>query len=140
MRKVYTIIFSYVISVNVIHKKSNSSDKTYYGSTAMMFKQRFYTHDWSFIVENYSPTGLSKYVWKLKKLGWIMGTDFKIKWSILTKAHTFLLGGKRCDLCVTEKTIILLHKDKRTLLNQRDEILAKCRHKEKHCPYFEWSL
>ena len=81
----------------------------------------------------YSPTGLSKYVWKLKKSGWTMDTDFKIKWSILTKAHTFSLGGKRCDLCLTEKTTILLHKDKRTLLNQRDEILAKCRHKAKHC-------
>ena len=56
----------------------------------MMFKERFYTHDRSFIVEGYSPTGLSKYVWKLKKLGWTMNTDFKIKWSILTKAHTFL--------------------------------------------------
>ena len=30
-------------------------------------------------------------------------------------------------------TLILLHKDQNTLLNQRDEILAKCRHKEAHC-------
>ena len=62
-----------------------------------------------------------------------MNTDFKIKWSILTKAHTFLLGGKKCELCLTEKTIILLNKDRNTLLNQQDEILTKYRHKEAHC-------
>ena len=124
---------SVIYKAKVTHKKSKIPDKIYYGSTAMKFKERYYTHDRSFRVEGYSPTGLSKHVWKLKKSGWTMDIDFKIKWSILTKAHTFSLGGKRCDLCLSEKTTILLHKDKRTLLNQRDEILAKCRHKAKHC-------
>ena len=102
-------------------------------STSMQFKKRFYGHDRSFKIENSNPTGLSKYVWKLKKLGWKTDSDFKIKWSILTKAYPFSLGGKRCDLCLSEKTTILLHKNKRTLLNQRDEILTKCRHKATHC-------
>ena len=40
---------------------------------------------------------------------------------------------KKYDLCLTEKTKILLHKDQNSLLNQRDEILTKCRHKEADC-------
>ena len=124
---------SVVYQAKIVHIKSRIPDKFYYGSTSMQFKRRYYGHDHSFKNENANPTGLSKYVWKLKNQDWKMNTDFKIKWSILTKAHTFSLGGKKCDLCLTEKTIILLHKDKNTLLNQRDEILTKCRHKEAHC-------
>ena len=126
-------IESVVYQAKIVHVKSNLPDQFYYGSTSMQFKKRFYGHDRSFKIENSNPTGLSKYVWKLKKLGWKTDSDFKIKWSILTKAYPFALGGKRCDLCLSEKTTILLHKNKRTLLNQRDEILTKCRHKATHC-------
>ena len=124
---------SVIYQAKVLHNKSKLPDMVYYGSTSMQFKKRYYGHERSFRIENSSPTGLSNYVWKLKNLGWQMNTDFKIKWSILTKAHTFSLGSKRCDLCISEKTTILLHKDQRTLLNKRDEILTKCRHKETHC-------
>ena len=124
---------SVVYLAKVLHMKTNFPDKFYYGSTAMQFKKRYYGHEHSFKNENANPTGLSKYVWKLKNSGWKMNIDFKIKWSILTKAYAFSLGGKSCDLCLTEKTRIILHKDQNTLLNQRDEILTKCRHKETHC-------
>ena len=117
----------------VVHHKSKLPDKFYYGSTSRQFKKRYYGHVQSFKNENSNPTGLSKYVWKLKNSGWKMDSDFKIKWSILTKAYAFSLGGKKCDLCLTEKTTIILHKDQNTLLNRRDEILTKCRHKEAHC-------
>ena len=118
-------IESVVYQAKVLHIKSKLPDQFYYGSTSMQFKKRFYGHDRSFKIENSNPTGLSKYVWKLKKLGWKQDSDFKIKWSVLTKAYPFSLGGKRCDLCLSEKTTILLHKNKQTLLNQRDEILTK---------------
>ena len=124
---------SVVYQAKVVHHKSKLPDKFYYGSTSRQFKKRYYGHVQSFKNENSNPTGLSKYVWKLKNSGWKMDSDFKIKWSILTKAYAFSLGGKKCDLCLTEKTTIILHKDQNTLLNRRDEILTKCRHKEAHC-------
>ena len=124
---------SVVYMAKVLHNKCKLPDKFYYGSTAMPFKKRFYGHDHNLKNENSNHTTLSKYAWKLMNSGWKMGSDFKIKWSIVTKAHAFSLGGKKCDLCLTEKITILLHKDQNTLLNQRDEILAKCRHKEAHC-------
>ena len=124
---------SVVYLAKVLHMKTNFPDKFYYGSAAMQLKKRYYGHEHSFKNENANPTGLSKYVWKLKNSGWKMNIDFKIKWSILTKAYAFSLGGKCCDLCLTEKTKIILHKDQNTLLNQKDEILTKCRHKETHC-------
>ena len=36
-----------------------------------------------------------------------------------------------CDLCLTEKLIILTA-DQNTMLNRRDELLESCRHRRKH--------
>ena len=69
-------------------------------------------------------TTLSEHVWKLK--------DQKITWSIKAKAHAFSRGSRRCDLCITEKLIILLA-DQRHSLNQRTELLSKCPHKRPLC-------
>ena len=40
-------------------------------------------------------------------------------------------GGKQCDLCLTEKLIILMA-DPKSTLNKRDEIMTKCMHKRKY--------
>ena len=74
-----------------------------------------------------SSTTLARYVKKLKN----QNVDFKISWSIKAKAHTFSSGSKKCDLCVTEK-LTILKADPQTLLNKRDELLAKCPHKRSY--------
>jgi hypothetical protein len=46
---------------------------------------------------------------------------FDLKWSIKKKAQVYSEGGKYCDLCLTEKNIIMLA-DK-NCINIRSEIL-----------------
>ena len=41
--------------------------------------------------------------------------------------YIYSAGAKYCDLCLTEKTIIMLA-DKKSCLNIRSEILRKCPH------------
>ena len=43
------------------------------------------------------------------------------------EAQVYSAGAKYCDLCLTEKTIIMLA-DKKSCLNIRSEILRKCPH------------
>ena len=49
-------------------------------------------------------TALSKYVWFLRD----NNVRFDLKWSIKKKAQVYSAGAKYCDLCLTEKTIIML--------------------------------
>ena len=72
-------------------------------------------------------TTLSSHIWKLKD----RGVHFDIKWSIKARGHPFASRGKACDLCITEKLIILTE-DQRSMLNKRDELLETCRHRRKH--------
>ena len=60
-------------------------------------------------------------------------------WKISHKAHAYQPGKTcGCDLCLTEKVVILLGHDgpekiprSTILLNRRTELLQKCRHKRK---------
>ena len=72
-------------------------------------------------------TTLSSYIWKLKD----KGSNFEIKWSIHSRGYAFSSGGKACDLCITEKMIILTE-NQHSMLNKRDELLETCRHRRKH--------
>ena len=112
------------------HVATSNKTMVYTGMTKNTFKQRFSTHNAA--IEKRPPkesvTTLSDYVWKLKD----KNIPFSIKWSIKTRAYAFSSGGKRCDLCTTEKMTILLA-DQRHSLNQRNELLAKCIHKRPFC-------
>ena len=52
-------------------------------------------------------------------------------WSIKARGHSFSIGGRACELCLTEKLIILTA-DQNSMLNKRDELLETCRHQRKH--------
>ena len=54
-----------------------------------------------------------------------------VNWSIKARGHPFSSGGRACDLCLTEKLVILTA-DQNTMLNKRDELLETCRHRRKH--------
>ena len=94
--------------------------------TKNTFKERFNGHNATIKKRptKEKVTTLSEYIWKLKD----QKTPFSIKWSVKAKAHAFSSGGKRCDLCITEKMVILVS-EPRYSLNQRSEILEKCPHK-----------
>ena len=99
----------------------------YIGSTERSFKKRYSEHMSSINNRPKNHTTLSSHIWKLKD----RGVHFDIKWSIKARGHAFASGGKACDLCITEKLIILTE-DQRSMLNKRDELLETCRHRRKH--------
>ena len=100
---------------------------SYYGLTENEFKKRCSTHKSSFKKRPKCHTTLSSHIWKLKD----KQIDYEIKWSIKARGHAFSSGGRACDLCLTEKLVILTA-DQNSILNKRDELLETCRHRRKH--------
>ena len=72
---------------------------------------------------NMNSTELSKYIWQLRD----SKKDFNIKWTIICRARPYSNITKRCDLCTTEK-LMLINSKPDELLNKRSELISKCRH------------
>ena len=106
--------------------KTNSTTKKYIGSTEGTFKARFNSHKHSLSNKNANSTTLSTYVWALKDAG----KEYDITWKVIAKTGKYTPGAIYCDVCLTEKTYILLA-DPKESLNVRSEILNKCRHMAK---------
>ena len=102
--------------------------KYYIGSTDTTFKQRFANHKASFThAAKANQTALSQHIWSMKR----DGIDYHISWEVMTRAPAYSSETKRCDLCLSEKLFIATA-EKTSLLNKRTELLAKCRHRNKH--------
>ena len=116
---------------NVVYRadvECNNVTKTYYGLTEQTFKARWNNHQFSLRNEDHThKTALSSYVWKCRNAN----LEPKITWSVQARAFPMSSGGKVCDLCLTEKLIILMA-DQCATLNKRDEIMEKCKHKRKY--------
>ena len=101
--------------------------KEYIGLTSNSFKQRYYNHSNSFNKETYAhSTALSTYIWELKR----KNIPFSTTWSIQKMAAPYCKETQKCQLCLTEKTLISLA-DSTSSLNKRNEIVGKCRHRDK---------
>ena len=70
---------------------------------------------------------LSKAIWQLKN----NSIDFSLKWSIAVKANPYQCGSRRCDLCLSEK-VCIIRSGSKELLNKRNELISKCRHRNKY--------
>ena len=68
-------------------------------------------------------TELSKYIWQLGD----RNKDFNIKWTIVCRARPYSNITKRCNLCTTEKLMIINSKPDE-LRNKRSELISKCLH------------
>ena len=71
-------------------------------------------------------TELSKYIWELKN----SSINYDLKWSIAYKARPYTVGTRKCDLCLTEK-LVIMKGDPELLLNTCGEFVSKCRHMNK---------
>lgn len=116
---------------NIIYKATVTTDErteTYVGLTENEFKTRYRNHTTSFRNEKKkNATELSKYIWSLKD----NNIEFTLKWSILTKSKSYNHLSKRCNLCISEKYIIICHRHEATL-NKRNELVSTCRHRRKY--------
>ena len=106
---------------------AENNESIYHGITEGEFKSRYNGHATSFRLRSHEKeTELSKFIWSLKD----KGAPYSIKWSVASQAHPYRCGTRRCDLCLSEKTIIARSRHP-GLLNKRSEIVSKCRHRNK---------
>ena len=112
-----------VVYQGIINPKEDISDKKYYiGISSTIWKIRNGNHKFSFSHEHQkNQTALSKHYWGLKD----------IQWSILKRSSTPKFFDSRCNLCLEEKIHILLFPEPKILLNKRNELIARCRHRAK---------
>ena len=115
---------------NVIYKAEvsmpamSTPNTVYIGSTSQIFTKRYYQHVVSFKNKNLAnSTTLSRFIHKLKE----KTIDYNIKWSIIYQSHQSSKNLKFCSLCNLEKLAIALAK-RSTLLNNRNELVARCMH------------
>ena len=117
---------------------SGTEKWNYFGETSQTFRKRWSGHKGNIRKESQDGTALSAKVWQLKKAG----RNYVIENRIVKKAHPHKTGDSVCDLCLTEKTCIILGHNAPSdlfvlpqgcgLLNVRDELLGHCPHKLKH--------
>ena len=120
------------LTTNVVYQATVTRDdtneqETYVGHTECQFKTRYNGHTSSFRNAKYKhATELSKHVWNLND----KNVNYSIKWRVLARCNSYSNKTKRCHLCLYEKYIIIYH-PKLASLNSRNELLSKCRHRNK---------
>ena len=120
----------------LLSSSPTSPTYNYFGQAGNSFKERYQGHKSSFENPKYRrSTTLSAKVWDIKD----RGHPVHLKWNILHTTKPYKAGMKTCDLCLLEKTRILLGRDGPekipndvVLLNRRTEVTAKCRHRLKY--------
>ena len=111
---------------NIIYKQKLHHEKIYYGTSEGTFKQRYGNHKKSFNHEKHrTDTELSKEYWRLKELKAQSQVQFYISKGYRPAKRTGI-----CYLCLNDKLFIIEHQGN-DLLNQRNELISKCRHKNK---------
>ena len=107
---------------------NNYGTKIYKGICSTTFKERLGNHRKAFNHEKYkADSELSKEIWHIKQ----KGGAYQVKCTKDRNHTSYKPETKRCSLCDHEKLAIALHKDE-NLLNQRNEIISRCRHRFKY--------
>ena len=103
---------------------TNNESKFYIGLAETTFKERYNNHKKDIKHEKYkNSTELTKYIWSLKN----QNHTYSINWKILSKVYGNA-NTKMCNLCTSEKLLIIESIDDDNLLNKRSEFVSKCRH------------
>ena len=113
--------------------KAEVNGAVYVGMTKTEVRSRIRRHRHSFKAEyKRNETALSKYVWdrKLNLCNDGRITEPEVKWSILRKCKIYQPGQKNCDLCISEKHLIIKHQKSRKCINRKSDISIKCIHKK----------
>ena len=118
------------LQISIIYKASiptTNNKQIYIGQAGNTFKERFNNHQSSLKHRKFAnSTELSKCVWNLTD----SNIQYTLNWSKMASAPTYKPSTGKCNLCNLEKTLILFSKEE--LLNSRNEIMNKCRHRNKY--------
>ena len=110
-------------------------DATYIGLTSGPIKDRITCHRQTFREKNrQNSTTLSKFIW-INKLNCDSNGEMiepPVQWSVLKQSHTYKPGQKHCNLCLSEKLLILQNINKPHNINKRTDLASICIHKQKH--------
>ena len=121
------------LSENTLYSGKISSDlpnyapRKYLGLSEPEWKKRFYNHTHSFNNREYAKCEIAKEIWRIKD----QGGSYNVEWDIVGHAPGYNPIGKKCRLCTAEKLLIAEDPDP-NLLNKRDELVSKCRHRRKY--------
>ena len=116
----YIYIYIYISPM----EQQRDGKRVYRGISAGHWKQRWYSHRHSFSNPKLRyQTALSKYYWGLKDQGLFP----QIKWKILRHSSAANSFNGRCNLCLDKKISIINFKNRKLLLNKRNELVFKCR-------------
>ena len=97
----------------------------YYGATSTKFISRWRVHQQSLLHRNCTTgTALSTKVWELRDTG----QKPEVKFHLVKTARSAMAQVDRCNLCIEEKKLILYDKSN-NLINTREEIFSRCRHR-----------
>ena len=105
---------------------------SYIGLTDNAFKKHWSNHCQSFKNKAHeTSTEVSKLIRRLKRAD----MKYTINWQIIiTKCQSYKPSARTCNLCLTEKLLIIKSP---TSINSRTELVSKCRHSRKflimHC-------
>ena len=107
---------------------SNDNTFKYIGKSSTTFIKRYRNHLKAIKNKKYiKDCELSKKAWELKDAK----NKFKINWNIRKQAKSYSPGNAFCNLCLQEIHDIIFYSESTTLLNTRNELYKKCRHKTK---------
>ena len=107
----------------------NYTPTEYLGMSAPPWKQRLGNHKLEFNHKKYVKCEIAKEVWNIKD----QGGDYNIQWRIIGHAPSYNPIAKKCCLCIAEKLLIAEELNvNENLLNKRDELISKCRHRRKY--------
>ena len=109
-------------------KAEGKEDMIYIGQTKNTFKERLAGHKTSFRkAYKRKCTSLATYIWDLK----LESKDWTIEWLKLKECRLYSKGSKRCDLCETEKNLIMIKMMERPegVLNTFIEFMKPCGHR-----------
>ena len=81
------------------------------------------------LIKYKNKTKLSQEFWTLKEQGYDLDRYRDISFELVKKSVPYKAGGKKCNLCLWEKLLILQNEEE--VINKRDEFVSKCRHAPK---------
>ena len=109
---------------------SGHPDKAYLWTVEGDFKNRYYNHISSFKTKTKMyKTTLARYFWGLKQR---QNITTALKWYIVKYVPSYSNITKSYVLCLHEKFEILTYPNQDELLNNRSELVFKCRHVAKY--------
>ena len=107
--------------------ESNFETKSYIGVTKNTFKERWNGHNYNARhISERTRTTLANHVWSLKE----RSIPFTETWAIEAYGQSYSPEIGYCNGCQIEKYLIMKYFKSRNLVNSRNEICFKCRHRE----------